>query len=406
MSLRRFHWKYIIYFVLAAVLVGYILGLALAAAAPMINEGFGRVYQPELRHPENTPIQRKPASTSAVFGGWNGLVDELMTTYFDHRGYPYQDTVDTILETYVTPYPNSTVENQTLSKLYDIGYYVIRVVLPQLAKQRVPTSWPPVVWSTNADDILSDASLFGNGSSGWGGLANLFGGDDDASSNNGKGKNGTSSSGDGSNGGTAASGSSTSSSSSSGNPATCSATDGCGGNQPCPTSCVEAALMGLSKKSAPAPEATSASDMSQFSRNLTADELSQWWSLFTDGTSELPDGDDSSSSSGKVSSPRGKAARRAPTFHQAVSAPYQHDLDKYLNQEIQKYFDANGNPTQKFSEWISSQGGPPMDEFHQNKSADMIYYVLENLVSGFPTETKPSFDFTWNTVLRLSARQF
>lgn len=402
MSLRRFYWKYIIYFVLA-VLVGYILGLALASAAAgaaaTTDEGFGRMYQQELRHPNNTPIQRKPASTSAVFGGWNGLVDQLMTKYFDHRGYPYQDAVDKILEIYVTPYPNSTVEIQTLSKLYDIGYYVIRIVLPQLAKQRVPTSWPPVVWSTNADTILSNASLFGNGS-GWGGLANLFGGDDDGSSN--KGKNGTSSSGDGSNG-AASSSLSTSSSSSSSNPATCNATDGCGGNQPCPTSCVEAALMGLSKKPAPPPAATSAYDMSQFSRNLNADEVSQWWSLFTDGTSELPDGE-SSSSSGKGSV--GKAARRAPAFYQAVLEPYQSDLDKYLNQEIQKYFDANGNPTQKFSEWISNQGGPPMDEFHQNKSADMIYYVLENVVSGFPTKNKPSFDFTWNTVLRLSARQF
>jgi hypothetical protein len=400
MSLRRFYWKYIVYFVLA-VLVGYILGLALASAAAAMHEGFGRIYQPELRHPKNSPIQVQPASNAVVVAGWNGLVDRLALRHFDHRGYPYQDSVEMFLQTFVTPYPNGVVQKQTLAKLYDIGYYVIRVVLPQLDQEKAPTSWPPVVWSTNADSILSDASLFGNGS-GWGGLANLFGhGDDDDASNG----NGGTSSADGSNGAKGGASSSSSSSSSSSDPATCGTKDPCGGKQECPSSCIEVTLMALSKKPpAPAPTATSASDMSNFSRNLTADELGQWWSLFTDGTSELDGG--SSSSSGSSRKKRGKRALAAPTFHQKVKAPFQPDLDKFLNQQIQTYFDANGNPTQVFSVWISSQSGPPMDEFHQNKSADMIYYVLENLVSGFPTITKPSFDFTWNTVLRLSARQF
>lgn len=386
------------------VVVGYCMGRSLAHKIENLEPG--RVTTDSLRHPQNDPIQVIPAGAARTLSGLNELVDQLMNNYFDQQGFPFNDTREFCLSKLRVPYPNSLVDPWTLSKLNDIGFYCIRHVIPKCATTSVAEQeaivWPPIVWSTTSLNLLQAGTNLssvgyskavqatdGKGDGGKSGSPSANTGSSSAASNGSS--SGSSSSGGGSSGSKNGDGS-------------CSVNGPCG--QPCPTSCIDAALL-KSLGPAPAPAATSPTQKGALTQNLDATDLAKWWSLFTEdqgGTSDGSSGGSSSSSSSKSSS----SIRNIMQDHISVDSPTDSKLDTYLNTEIiNAYFDKiTGIPTPTFIAKFRgyTQGQIPMDEAHRNKLIDMVFYVMETVVTGLPTSLKPSFDFIWRPIPRLSQR--
>jgi len=377
--------------------VGFWIGHSLAHREKKYRENFGRVLPDSLRHPHNEPIQVIPARAAQTLSGLNEFVDQLMDSYFDQQGFPFNETRTYCLSKLQVPYPNSLVDPWTLSKLNDIGFYFIRHVIPKCATTSVAEqeaiAWPSMVWSTTMNMLQPGTNL----SSGVG----IFKVATDGGSV------------DGSDGKSTSDKNSSDSrvrvqrSISSGDESIATAAGSCSVNgpcgQPCPTSCIDAALF---KSAAPAPApATSPTQKGALTQNLDATDMAKWWSLFTEdqGGSNGSNGSDGSSSSSSSSS-----IRNIKSDHFPVGSPTDDKLDTYLKTEIiNAYFDPiTGIPTSKFIAKFRdyTQGQIPMDEAHQNKLIDMVFYVMETVVSGLPTKTKTSFDFTWRPIPRLSHR--
>ena len=384
--------------------VGYWMGHSLAQRE---NLQPGRVLPDPLRHPTNQPIQVIPARAAQTLSGLNEFVDQLMDSYFDHQGFPFNETRTYCLSKLQVPYSKSLVDPWTLSKLNDIGFYCIRHVIPKCATMSVAEQeaivWPPMVWSTTLnilqagtnlssvgfakqvratkDTVASGGSDSGDGKSGGASTGNTGNTGSGGNSSNTRGRTSKSKRGDGN----------------------CSVNGPCG--QPCPTSCIDAALM--TKSPAPA-SAASPTQKGALTQNLDASDLTKWWSLFTEdqgGTDGSADGSDGGSLSSSKSS---SSIRNIMKDYIKVESPTDTKLDAYLKTEIiDAYFDSTtGIPTPKFIAKFQgyTQGQIPMDEAHQNKMIDMVFYVMETVVSGLPTSLKPSFDFTWGPIPRLSHR--
>jgi len=358
----------------------------------------GRTMPEPLRHPGSTDLTFAPGQRGTyVAKGLNEWVDSLMTRYFDKDGYPFDDTRQAFLGKFVTPFPHSLVTLATLSKLDDIGFYVMRQVLPQLSNlDQKKLSWPPIVWSK----LLPAGQAAGSGGQDGGLYATIMSLTSSASSKDSVTDD-------------AAAATAASPSSSAGAGAkvviktdaptsSCKVSDACG--QPCPKSCIDAALRSLAPAPAPAPAvATSPTDLTQFKSNLTSNELNEWWSLFT--------GDSTADARPSSSSPTQPVNTRTPKVdHIVVTPTFDNQLDDFLNANYIDYFfdKVTGVPTQKFLDLYTAytQGQASLDQFHMNKASDLIYYVLETLVAGLPTQFNPAFDFTWKRISRLSAREF
>lgn len=386
--------------------VGYGMGQMMAYRTRRKEEGFGRVLPESMRHPDPDPIQVIPSRAAGTLSGLNEWVDQRMETYFDQQGFPFNETRMLCLSTVQVPFSNSLVDPWTLSKLNDIGLYVIRNVIPKCATTSVAEQeaivWPPMVWSTSLNLMHAGNHLSSVGS--------LYGRRQDGSNSNGSSSDGSST--DGSNNSSPASapdksknnGNGGSGGGGGGGGATsCSVNGPCG--QPCPTSCIDAALM--TKSPAPNPPATNPNQKGALTQNLDAGELAKWWSLFTEdqgGTANASPSSSSTSSSSSSSS----SVRNIMQDYIPVESPTDSKLDTYLKTEIiDAYFDPiTGIPTPKFIDKFKqyTQGQIPMDEAHQNKLIDMVFYVMETVVTGLPTMTKPSFDFIWRPIPRLSQR--
>jgi len=355
-----------------------------------------------LRHPGSTDLTFAPGQRGTyVAKGLNEWVDSLMTRYFDKDGYPFDDTRQEFLGKFVTPFPHSLVTSTTLSKLDDIGFYVMRQVLPQLSNldQKQKASWPPIVWSnlpTVGQSVGSDAGQDGGL---YATIMSLAAATNSNGSSPGFSPPSDSSAASAPAGATSPSSAATASTTS----ASCKVSDACG--QPCPKSCIDAALQSLAP--APAPAVTSSpTNLTQFPSNLTSQELNEWWSLFTGDSTELTRGQTQQQPSSSAA-----VTKRTPKIdHIAVTPTFDNQLDDFLNKNYIDYFfdKVTGAPTQNFLDVYTAytQGQASLDQFHMNKASDLIYYVLETLVAGLPTQMKPAFDFTWKRISRLSAREF
>ena len=154
---------------------------------------------------------------------------------------------------------------------------------------------------------------------------------------------------------------------------------------------------------------TSGRDMSSLTRSLNSYEFKEWWSLFTEeddsgvGASTGADGD-------MEVEPSRRKIRVAKEETFPVIPPYSDKLDyKIREMYINKYFDVKtGNPTEYFIEQYKNytKDNIPMDEIHMNRLTDMIFYVIEVVISGLPTEESPQYYFKWRPLNKLSARKF
>jgi hypothetical protein len=92
---------------------------------------------------------------------------------------------------------------------------------------------------------------------------------------------------------------------------------------------------------------------------------------------------------------------RIPQTNMTIPSP----LDTQLNEMITLYFEENtGYPTEyaikTFNEIV--QGATPIDLLHKNKLRDLIYYFMENIIPGLPTNARPVSYVEWIPIRWLS----
>ena len=405
----------VIVLVIIVMIVGFMAGRQL-------KEGFGREFPSHVRHPNTNNLAQGTVGARGKIGGvLNELVDTWMNTYFDAEGYIYKDTIEyfrTKLIAELEEDGNGLVEPDTIQKLKQIGLYFIRVVIPRLGHLNTttddPKKWNPIVFTNmgdaniNYDDSIYASVLSTTDQRGFmkrksssaspvaAGAPSPAAGKKSSSTTTASKTTGTKGKGGSGSSGT-------------GGKSACNVTEGC--NQQCPTSCIQAALVSLSSdsKNKPVVPPTSGRDMSSLTRSLNSYEFKEWWSLFTEeddsgvGASTGADGD-------MEVEPSRRKIRVAKEETFPVIPPYSDKLDyKIREMYINKYFDVKtGNPTEYFIEQYKNytKDNIPMDEIHMNRLTDMIFYVIEVVISGLPTEESPQYYFKWRPLNKLSARKF
>ena len=114
---------------------------------PLIREGARTLPRPVL-HPELYEPSYKFKPSPPYFGQTlNQMIDQFIDRYFDKRGLPYTETIQMYVNNCVNQ-GNVTPENK--SRLNDIGYYFLNIVIPNIQTDRNPTpeqNWPPIKWS-------------------------------------------------------------------------------------------------------------------------------------------------------------------------------------------------------------------------------------------------------------------
>ena len=99
-------------------------------------------------HPElNEPLYKFKPSPPYYGETLNQLIDRYIGMYFDKRGLSYMNTIQLYVDNCVNK-GNVTEDNK--SKLNDIGYYFLNIVIPNIQSVKNPNpeqNWPAIKWS-------------------------------------------------------------------------------------------------------------------------------------------------------------------------------------------------------------------------------------------------------------------
>jgi hypothetical protein len=81
-------------------------------------------------------------------------------------------------------------------------------------------------------------------------------------------------------------------------------------------------------------------------------------------------------------------------------------LNDNINKLIDKLFQDDGpnKPTNYLINLFNSyvKGNPTIDTFHKNKLRDVVYYLMENIIPGLPTDNEPVSYVEWRPIRWLS----
>lgn len=381
-------------------ILGYMFGhfLAEKVMRPTIYEGARTLPRP-TRHPLPTQTWIQQRAADITTQTMNEYVDQLIGAYFDENNVPYTNTID-LYSLYCVNQGN--VDPAVKNKLNDVCYYILNFVIPSIPDQtnaNPSAAWPPIQWiSTGVFPPIVNTTnpglLYSNSWNTYSYLSNLV----DAS----VGYN---------YGGASPATGGTSGSSSGGNGGNGSGAGGCGSannpcNLQCPTSCFLNTLTGSS--SIGGSGGSSANGTASY-RNYTIDasasyagQLSTTSRLNTNHTNSVIIG-------GQI---QYYQITDASQNYPNTTTPLNFGIT--LNENIQtnildKYFITYGSnigrPTQyaidQFTQiWLSNPY--PMDLFHKNKLRDLVYYVMEYIIPGLPTDALPVSYVEWQPIQWLS----
>jgi hypothetical protein len=356
-----------------------------------IIEG-ARTYPMPRRHPLTfTYGTFNNQSTSSIIS-MNTIIDQIIDTYFDGKGIPYLNTIDAAINYIVgpSPYQYGAVSDDIKSKLTDIGYYFLEVVIPMLPTQDNPTPtivWPPLKWSGlpgfNVEIAPIPTYLLYRGAP-ENNFRSIFN-----SSNMGGSTNNQSSFSAQSDTNDIDTSSTTSSICGS------SAVNNTCGIQ-CPLTCLEVALGSSITTPAPAApiaqpaQVSTANNHSSYlygQNNMTsfsANALSNYKNITTVGASTYL-GNDITQIQLDPASVNNK------TLTDKITA----GIYEFFTQTGAKA----GTPTPLFLEYFEyySQQFSPMDAYHMEKLRDLVFYVLQTIVPGIPTPSVPHFYVQWRS---------
>jgi len=359
---------------------------------PLIREGARTLPRPVL-HPELYEPSYKFKPSPPYFGQTlNQMIDQFIDRYFDKRGLPYTETIQMYVNNCVNQ-GNVTPENK--SRLNDIGYYFLNIVIPNIQTDRNPTpeqNWPPIKWSEKGTFKVAiqptptylayiGQQYMPSYNMNYNDVLSSNGGELPSTSGVGSGKT----DGDGSDG------------------------DGDGGNcendklNKCGIGCASSCLDGImgswyndGNDNAPGTEGDN--------MNTSPDtDGSQTYGTSGENISNvkhLP-GDSNTLIIGSAEID-GYQITDEPQTNTEVP------LNNKINTFITDFFIEDGvhknKPTQKAIDIFNMyfQYKSPMDGIHMNKMRDVVYYILQVIVPGLPTSVLPRSYVEWRPIVWLS----
>ena len=368
---------------------------------PSIREGARTLPRPVI-HPEiNEPLYKFKPSPPYFGETLDQMIDRYINMYFDKRGIPYINTIQKYADLCVNK-GNVTEENK--SKLNDIGYYLLNIVIPNIQSVKNPTpeqNWPPIKWSgmntfkvtiqpTPTYLIYKGQPYSNSYRTGYYSSLADNGGVIDATEGNigNRGSSGTRGSGHGSGTG--------------GN-------KNCGNDElnscgiGCPSSCLDGIAASWYKEQQDNDKAgKSGSDGSgQYSDDML--NFSQWEDR---NSSKL--GNIQTLPGGSNTLIIGSAEIDGYMITDEEQTSTETTLNDQIDAFIKDFFIEKGpnknKPTQKAIDMFNMyfQYKKPMDDIHMNKMRDVIYYMLQVILPGLPTASLPRSYVEWRPIVWLS----
>jgi hypothetical protein len=315
----------------------------------------------------------------------NDWVDQYIKTYFDDANVPYLNTIDLYVKYVVN---KGVLKQDYKNKMVDVCHYIINVVIPNLPTQENPEpviKWPPIEWlakdwkpynySYNEDSMNN---LFG-GSTTYKRNSNIKSDAEESASKDSKGsdKNSPGSSSPGSD----------SSGSSSGQ-----APPGSSCNSGCPTDCFNQLIISLNSNT-PGSKTTASNSPGSDSPGSTPGSKSPGVYTSANGQSHEDDKSDVSSF---------LTVNQVIVTNEKVNNLSSQELNNFVLGKLKGYFDIEFDlyPTKKiqadYADFVKIYG--PIDRAHKNKLRDLVYYFMENIIPGLPTQEKPVCYVEWRPI--------
>lgn len=367
-----------------------------------VREGARTLPRPVI-HPEiNQPNYKFKPSPPYYGETLDAMIDRYINMYFDNRGIPYTNTMAAYKNICIGDGDGKgNVTEINKSKLNDIGYYILNIVIPNIQSVKNPNPeqyWPPIKWSgmngfsttmrpTPTYLVYKGQEFKGDYSSQYdSSLSNdrYSSGPEGGSGSQNAGTSGTSGSSDGS-----------------------SDSGGCGkGNMnDCGIGCPSSCLAGIMSKWS---EEDNKNKSGEGGTGGTTDygtytDGSQWNDPNYYGTGNVKNMPNSSNT---------VIIGSAKIDGYAITDIDQKNNVNTLNDEIEAFIKdffiekgPNKNkPTQKAIDMYNMyfQYKKPMNDIHMNKMRDVIYYILQVLIPGLPTSDRPKCYVEWRPIVWLS----
>jgi hypothetical protein len=353
---------------------------------PIKKESMRTLYTPTV-HPIVQYITPNYYGASYSTEDMNQWVDFYIARYFDDQNVPYLDTID-LYRKYIVN--KGVLKQEYKNKLRDMCHYIIDIVIPNLPTIEKPDPqiiWPKIEW-------LSDDWKSYNYSFNLDAMANLFGG---SMNYNRTASSGSESKGDDSEGsaspGSASPGSLSPGSDLSGSSSSTSSPPQNKVCDSCPSDCFGQFLTELSQKQGSNSPGTSSSP-----------------------GSSSPGSDPGEDSTGKYKSSTGKEhdenSGQGPSgilmvdqvlvTNEPVKNPSSQELNEWVLKKMKYYVDIDidlsitKQAELDFKNFIKMYG--PIDRAHKNKLRDLVYYFMENIIPGLPTQSKPVCYVEWRPI--------
>lgn len=400
----------ILLYILLLCIFGFFLGTYLAKSHT-IREGARTLPRPVINpyiSEQQYDIKPLPAYQGETI---NQMIDRYISMYFDKRGIPYTDTIE-LYSNYITggitPI-TGTITSQNKGKLTDICYYLLNSVIPNIQTTNNPTptqSWPAIKWTGNpifpiqiqptptykiykGQPFAAFTNALNNAENDSSGNANGASGDSNADSTDGDASGG--------NGGRNGGGSGST------NGASCDNNDDC--RLACPGSCLDGVAAAwetaqkLAAKSSAKSNAGSRDDQSSSGWDFSG------WNL--NNNSNIP-GVTALAESSNIMIIGSTEVDGYQTTDIKITVSNPSALNTKIEDMIKYYFIASGpnegKPTQAAIDAFNVyfQYKAPMDGIHMNKMRDVIYYILQSIIPGLPTNEVPRAYVEWRPIRWLS----
>lgn len=365
---------------------------------PSIREGARTLPRPVI-HPElNEPLYKFKPSPPYYGETLDQMIDRYINMYFDKRGLPYMNTIQLYVDNCVNK-GNVTEENK--SKLNDIGYYFLNIVIPNIQSVKNPApeqNWPPIKWSgMNTFKVSIQPTPTYLIYKGQPYKDSYFSRYHSSMAENGGQIDPTGGSSSGGSGGTKGGGSSSGDSGSgicdSDNLSSC----GIG----CPSSCLDGIAASWYKQQQDESSSKDGKDGSGDSNNTDGSQWDDKNRSNIGNTQKLPGGNNNTLIIGS-----------AEIDGYVITDEEQTSTETTLNDKIEafikEFFIEKGpnknRPTQKAIDVFNMyfQYRKPMDDIHMNKMRDVVYYILQVILPGLPTSSLPRSYVEWRPIVWLS----
>ena len=419
-----------LYIILIIILATFLYAYIQEIKPFSLKEG-ARTYPMPRRHPLTFEYGTFQNEGQGNLQSLNVVIDSYISRYFDENGVPYMNTIEDV-QNFVagkaTPkvingkqefvYTNGTISPMLKSKITDIGYYFLEIVIPMLPTTQNPkpkVQWPPLKWSglQGFDVEVADTKQCKvyegapednfkyvynmNKNNNWmDSLDNMF--DDIFDDNIGIGTSGTDGSSATSSTGTSGTGDSSND---------CNDSSECCGIQ-CPQQCFEKAL-GITP--APAPSSSGSGNTSGYIGGLSdvgnntnnGSSISYAKQVYQNTGSSLTYKTDI-----RTICPHNLTGYDITYLKVEQDDINKQTLKNQIYELIKTYFEQDKHtpnelvPTKEFIELFHfySTDFSPMDDYHMELLRNLVFYVLQVIVPGMPTPSVPYYYVQWRPFTR------